>query len=262
MNKAFSPNKKLGQHFLKDQKTIDTIIKSMPTDTSTIVEIGPGTGAITEHLISLNKNLILIEKDKRFVDYWLNRDIKCLACDVLKLDWHDFLKQHLLTNEKIWLVSNLPYNISAPLTVKLLQVENIKHMTLMYQKEVAEKILGTDGMSSLFALSQSYFNVKKVHLVKPGAFNPPPKVDSLVLQFTRKEFSLVTMSEFDRYEKFLRNLFAYPRKQLGSVLSKFMSANWKDTFPHEKIDLTLRAEKLSWDQLFILYSQSLILSKS
>lgn len=253
MNKFFA-NKKLGQHFLKDQNAISTIIKTMPTDTSTILEIGPGPGAITDHLIALKKKLILIEKDRRFVEYWNTRGITCLAADAMDTDWQKLLKTQKLTQEKLWLVSNLPYNISAPLTVQLLKIIEFQHLTLMYQKEVAAKFLGTDGMCSLFALGQAYFDITKTLTLKPGAFNPPPKVDSMVLTFTRRKVSKVALNDIDKYEKFLRNIFAYPRKQLNSVLVKFMPASWDEIKKNISIDLTLRAEKLSWEQLLQLYS--------
>jgi len=130
----------------------------------------------------------------------------------------------------------------------------INHMTLMYQKEVAEKILGTDGMCSLYALSHAYFEVQKICLVKPGAFSPPPKVDSLVLYYQRKKTPLIALEDFRKYEQFIRQLFAYPRKQLNSVLQKFMPTSQLKNTQIQQIDLSLRAEKLSLDQVLTLYS--------
>lgn len=254
MNSKFLANKKLGQHFLKDQNALAKILASMPTETTAIIEIGPGPGAITQHLETLQKKLILIEKDERFAKHWNDKNMTCLCLDAMKIDWHQFLLDHQLLEEKIWVVSNLPYNISAPLTVKMLKVPEFKFLTLMYQKEVAEKFLGIDGMCSLFALAQAFFEVQKTLTLKPGAFHPPPKVDSMILTFNRREKSKVALSEFDTYEKFLRNIFAYPRKQLNSVLSKFMPKTWQDNKLIEEIDLTLRAEKLSWEELLRLYS--------
>lgn len=254
MTKSFFANKKLGQHFLKDKNAISVIIKSMPIDASTIIEIGPGPGAITEHLLPLNKKILLVEKDLRFVEHWNQMGIKCIEADAMKMDWNELLNFHQLKNEKFWLVSNLPYNISAPLTIQLLKIANFQNLTLMYQKEVAEKFLGIDGMCSLYALSQAFFDVAKILNLKPGAFNPPPQVDSMVLTFSRKKNSIVPMTDFNKYENFLRNLFAYPRKQLNSVLIKFMPPRWEQDKKIIPLDLTLRAEKLSWEQLLQLYS--------
>jgi 16S rRNA (adenine1518-N6/adenine1519-N6)-dimethyltransferase len=254
MSPKFSANKKLGQHFLKDQKVIEKILATMPLKTTHILEIGPGPGAITEHLTKLEKNLLLLEMDKRFVEHWNNLGVKCLPQDAMQVDWQKLIKDQHLPFEYLWLVSNLPYNISAPLTVNLMSTPEISQMTLMYQKEVAEKILGTDGMCSLYALSHTYFEVQKICLVKPGAFSPPPKVDSLVLYYQRKNKPLVALEDFRKYEQFLRQLFAYPRKQLNSVLQKFMPTSELQNSQIHQIDLTIRAEKLSLDQVLTLYS--------
>ena len=171
----------------------------------------------------------------------------------MDIDWQQFFELHHLVNEHVWLVSNLPYNISAPLTVNLMSFEYFSSMTLMYQKEVAEKILGIKGMSSLYALSHAFFDVEKVCAVKPGAFLPPPKVDSLVLRYQRKIHPLVPLKEYRLFEQFLRQLFAYPRKQIHSVLKKFMPIPWQQSSSLQEINPTLRAEKLAWDQLLSLY---------
>src|SRR5690606_31558120 len=127
-------------------------------------------------------------------------------------------------------VSNLPYNVSVPLTLSFLRVPEIKNMTLMYQKEVAEKILPKDprnAMGSLHALTVSQFDVSHVVHAPPGAFVPPPKVDSLVLNFRRKEVPLVPLERVDVFEEFLRLVFAQRRKQLGGILKK----EWGDKAP-------------------------------
>lgn len=252
MNENKKPNKRLGQHFLKDQKTIQSILNKMPKNTDLILEIGPGLGAITEHLSLLQKKIILIEKDPRFVKLWQDRGLECIEDDALDIQWKNFLSP-LKRKGNIWLVSNLPYNISAPLTIKLLQCSDITSMTLMYQKEVAEKILGTNGTSSLHQLCTSYFSIEKVAIVKPGGFTPPPKVDSMVLNFEKKSEPTVPYDDFQRFEQFLRKLFAFPRKQLGSVLSKFITKELSLHIQTMQIDLKIRAEKLKSDQVLKLY---------
>lgn len=248
-----TPNKKLGQHFLKDQKTIRLILDTMPIDTDVILEIGPGMGAITNHLIPLEKKIILVEKDTRFAKAWSEKKIECIEADALKISWEKLLSSVKTQYHNLWLVSNLPYNISAPLTVTLLSQPEITHMTLMYQKEVAEKILGSESMCSLHVLSSNYFEITKVALVKPGAFYPPPKVDSMVLNFQKIARPKVPLEEFQRFEQFLRKLFAYPRKQLSSVLFKFMSKDLSPRIQTMEIDLKIRAEKLSLEQVLKLY---------
>lgn len=256
MNLSYRPNKKLGQHFLKDQSVIKKILDCMPPTVSCVIEIGPGAGAITSHLAKLDKKLILVERDVRFATLWKDQGLTCLHEDALSLNWDELIAP-LCKNNELWLVSNLPYNISAPLTVKLLQIHGLKSMTLMYQKEVAEKILGVDGMCSLHALCASFYNLKKISSVKPGAFSPPPKVDSTVIHFEKLEPSKIPMDEFQQFEFFLRRIFAYPRKQLSTVLNKFMPKGRQEAIQKGEFDLKIRADKLTWEQLLYLYRVSL-----
>src|SRR5665647_728814 len=110
----------------------------------------------------------------------------------MEFDWKNFLSTHGF--KSIWLVSNLPYNVSVPLTLSFLRIPEIKYMTLMYQKEVAEKILPKDlrnSMGSLHVLNLTQFEISHVVNAPPGAFLPPPKVDSQVLQFKRREIPLI-----------------------------------------------------------------------
>jgi 16S rRNA (adenine1518-N6/adenine1519-N6)-dimethyltransferase len=131
-------------------------------------------------------------------------------------------------------------------------------MTLMFQKEVADKVFPfsttKNFMSSLLVLSQSYFDCKLLCKVPPGAFTPPPKVDSAVLTMMRRETPLVPLNEFRKLEKFLRILFSQKRKQLGGVLKSSFDANHiASVFEELKIPLSIRAEALSLEQVLDLY---------
>lgn len=132
-------------------------------------------------------------------------------------------------------------------------------MTLMYQKEVSEKIYAPinkkNPMGSLMALSQNYFNIKLLCKVKPGCFAPPPKVDSAVLQFIRKVDPIIPISLFSPYESFLRTLFSNRRKQSFKVLKeRYPLKTLEESFESLKIPLTQRAESFKLDiiqKLFI-----------
>jgi len=241
-------NKKLGQHFLKDQTVIHKIVDCLPSNIEQIIEVGPGLGALTSQLRQLSKPLLLIEKDSRFVDHWKNEQIEIIQYDAMKLDWHKLQHDYQFTPKSVWLVSNLPYNISAPLTVKFLPHIYISDMTLMYQKEVAEKILGSDVMGSLHMLCSNFFSIKKVLNVKPGAFIPPPKVDSTVLHFKRLPATKVKIEDIQAFEKFLRTLFSTPRKQLKSVLAALGTSKSPIA-----LDLTRRAETLTCEEVYAIY---------
>lgn len=257
-------NKSLGQHFLKDQNVIKKITSDFAGLAEAMVEIGPGPGILTESLSERAKKEDLpfhvIEKDERFPEYlrqFISEDQITLT-DALAVSLHDYFAQKGMLGKKIWLVSNLPYNISTPLLINFLQAHDIRYMTLMFQKEVADKVFPfsttKNFMGSLHALTMAYFDCELLLKVPPGAFNPPPKVDSAVLTMTRKENPLVPLNEFNHYEKFLRTLFAQKRKQLGGLLkSSFDQALIETSFNELSIPLTIRAEALTLDQVIALY---------
>lgn len=222
-------NKALGQHFLINQSVARMIGESFLEKSLDIIEIGPGHGAITKYLIK--KNLILIEKDARFISV-----LEQYTKQIYQEDFFDcdFLQFKDLKN--LWVVSNLPYNVGTRIFVDLCQYEFIQYMTLMFQKEVGEKFLETK-MSLLKVLAINLFHVKKLCNVGAESFNPPPKVSSVVLLFEKKQ---ATISEYQSWLKFLKNLFLLPRKQL------------KSRFPSEIVG-TARAEDLDFETIVQLF---------
>lgn len=242
-------NKDLGQHFLKDQNIISKICSDHSGQTCGILEIGPGPGILTKHLAGLNRPYHVVEKDSRFEEI-LNSILspnQITIADALDVDL-DFFDQ-------TWLVSNLPYNVASPLLVKFLKLNKIKFMTLMFQKEVGNRILTTD-MNSLGALSQNYFEISTLCQVPPGAFSPPPKVNSIVLTFKRRENPRVPLDQFEIFEKFLRILFKMRRKQLGNVLkSNFDMEKVIKAFSELNIKMTERAENLTLTNVIDLFEK-------
>lgn len=257
-------NKNLGQHFLRDQTIIQKICQDFSQDAEAILEIGPGPGILTEVLAGRAKEkampFFVVEKDDRFPPYLKHfiSSEQITLTDALALDLSLFLKNKKIHEKKVWLVSNLPYNISTPLLVKFLKIFEIKFMTLMFQKEVADKVFPfsttKNFMGSLHALTHVYFDCTLLLKVPPGAFVPPPKVDSAVLSMTRKKTPLISLEEFSDFEKFLRHLFSQKRKQLGGLLKSFFSEEIiQKSFKSLEIPLTIRAEALTLDQVISLY---------
>jgi 16S rRNA (adenine1518-N6/adenine1519-N6)-dimethyltransferase len=256
-NKFPEANKSFGQHFLNSPTVINKITSPLPNGIDAIVEIGPGPAVLTPYLANYHLPLYVIEMDERFVEILtpIVGAENIFRQDALLFDWESFLKKHHY--KSIWLVSNLPYNVSVPLTTSFLRIPEIKHMTLMYQKEVAQKILPNDprnAMGSLHALTLSQFELKHVVYAPPGAFVPPPKVDSQVLGFKRKESPEIKLNEIDQFEKYLRLIFSQKRKQLGGIL--------KNQWGHEEtvrklqiaeIDSKVRAEALTYAQVLKLF---------
>lgn len=255
-----SADKSLGQHFLRDQNIIQKICSDFANVAEAIVEIGPGPGILTEHLAHIPKPFYVIEKDTRFgiyLDQFIKAD-QVTMTDALAVNLSQFFEEKNIAQKKIWLVSNLPYNVASPLLINFLQAQEIKYMTLMFQKEVADKVFPfsttKNFMSSLLVLSQTYFECDLLAKVPPGAFAPPPKVDSAVLTFTRRETPLVPLAEFRALEKFLRQMFSQKRKQLGGILKSFYPVTKiQESFSSLDIPLTIRAEALSLDQVLELY---------
>ncbi len=222
-------NKALGQHFLIHQGIAQMIAQSFFEKSSDVIEIGPGHGAITQYLTK--KNLILIEKDLRFIDILKKYSKKIYQEDFFDCDFLQF--QHLIN---LWVVSNLPYNVGTRIFVDLCQYRFIEFMTLMFQKEVGEKFLETK-MSLLKVLAMNLFHIRKLCSVSAESFKPAPKVDSIVILFEKKQESI---SEYQPWIRFLKNLFLFPRKQL------------KNRFPSELVG-TARAEDLSFETIVQLF---------
>jgi 16S rRNA (adenine1518-N6/adenine1519-N6)-dimethyltransferase len=250
-------NKSFGQHFLNSPTVISKITSPLPEDCDAIVEVGPGPAVLTPHLASYGKPIFVIEMDERFVELLspvVGAD-HIFRQDALEFNWPDFLEKHQF--KSVWLVSNLPYNVSVPLTLNFMRIPQIKHMTLMYQKEVAEKILPKElrnSMGSLHVLMKTQFELKHVVYAPPGAFVPPPKVDSQVLHFCRKINPLISFDKLDHFEAFLRLIFGNRRKQLGGILRKEWGVE-KTTQVLATLPLNpeIRSEALSFEQVLKLY---------
>jgi 16S rRNA (adenine1518-N6/adenine1519-N6)-dimethyltransferase len=259
MSKLPRADKELGQHFLRDKHVIEKITQDFRQECDVIIEVGPGPAVLTEFLAKHEKPLYIIEKDTRFSDYLDKYVLKenQFIQDALKFNWNEFITKNELENKKIWLVSNLPYNVGTVLFTQFLTIPQIQFMSLMFQKEVGEKTFFREvknQMNGLLFLSQNYFNSKQLIKVSPGAFVPPPKVDSVVVSYTRKSSPALQISEFPKINKFTRLLFSQKRKQIGSVLkSSYDKELLSKAFEKVGILTTFRAEVLSCEQITSLY---------
>ena len=257
-------NKHLGQHYLNNEMTINNICCDFDGKYDLILEIGPGPATLTKNLVNKNTPLVLIEKDTRFTE--ILNELKPQPIiyneDALKFNIDEKLEE--LNTKKAWLVSNLPYNVGTPIMIKFMQVPQIQYLTLMFQKEVAQKVyLPLFGekrikkeMNSLHALINNYFVISLLQKVPPGQFSPPPKVDSAVISLEKRSDPLVSWEEFTRYETFLRKIFSNRRKQLGSVLKNFYDKNLVvNSFTKLNIDISRRAETLTFDEVVQIYRE-------
>jgi 16S rRNA (adenine1518-N6/adenine1519-N6)-dimethyltransferase len=182
------PSKRLGQHFLRDQRIIHRIIEALaPKADETIVEIGPGTGALTSVLVERADRLIAVEFDKKLTPLLNERfssfpNFKLLMADALTADFC----AEIVPAKSARLVANLPYNISTAILQRLIaQRECFEEMVLMLQREVVERLLappGTTDRGYISVLVEAYCEAEKLFDVAPGAFRPPPKVWSSVMR--------------------------------------------------------------------------------
>ena len=259
MSKLPTANKKLGQHFLTSEKVINKICGNFANECDIIIEVGPGPGILTQKLSQIGKPLYVIEKDSRFEDK-LKEIVPAeniFMQDALKFSWSKFNRVNKLSEKKIWLVSNLPYNVGTVLFTNFLEVPYIKYMTLMFQKEVGQKTYVRETknqMNGLLFLSTNYFQTKQLIKVPPGCFSPPPKVDSVVVSYIRKEKPEVPIEEFKELNSFMRLTFGMKRKQLIKVLkARYEAPKITKALEDCQILTTIRAEALTLDQLLSLY---------
>jgi 16S rRNA (adenine1518-N6/adenine1519-N6)-dimethyltransferase len=263
MSRFPTANKSFGQHFLSSPSVIQKITSPLPDSTDVIVEIGPGPAVLTPHLAKYKIPFYVIEMDERFVEILepVVGPSNIYRQDALLFDWKDFLTKGY---KHIWLVSNLPYNVSVPLTLSFLRIPEIKTMTLMYQKEVAEKILPKDprnSMGSLHALCLSQFEISHVVHAPPGAFVPPPKVDSSVLNFKRRTEPFIPLNQVNRFENYLRLAFGQRRKQLGGILKKEWGTDLAlKSLSQAGLNPEIRSEALTFNEVLKLYEAFIHLS--
>ncbi|MCD6581852.1 MAG: ribosomal RNA small subunit methyltransferase A [Desulfuromusa sp.] len=246
----YRTKKRFGQHFLHDRTVIDKIIVAAQLDPQQqVVEIGPGLGVLTDELLPRSAHVQAMEIDRDLIARLEARNDSRLtvhAGDVLKLPWRELLLQPPYT-----LVANLPYNISSQVVFRLIEHRDLfKRMVLMFQREVGERLVATPGGKDygiLSVLCQLWFEIKTVTLVKPGAFTPPPKVDSIVLNFQPLQNPRVDPVDEVFFKKVVKGAFTQRRKTLRNSLlaSGFVAEDIDLAFQQAGISPGCRGETLS-----------------
>jgi len=215
-----------GQHFLKDEAIVQAILDAAKPEGENILEIGPGAGALTKELTKWSKTIVAVDIDKEAIDTTRKEidtpKLRLIERDVLKLEDEEIA--NLFNNEEYVLVGNLPYNITSDILKKFVPNSNgPKKLIVMVQKEVAERIMALAGEMNMLALTVQFFmTVKPVINVKKEAFDPPPRVDSAVINLERISSEIMKARNIDDPEKFFRfaNVaFSKKRKQLKSTLT-------------------------------------------
>ena len=236
--------KKFGQNFLIDDNITDKIINLINYDDLNILEIGPGDGKLTSKIINKKpKKLDLIEIDTGLVENLID---KFKDHNFLNVINDDILKYDLKNNYDL-VISNLPYNISSQVLIKLsLMRESPNEMILMFQKEFATKLL-EDKLNSINSIINCFFKIQLKFHVSKNCYRPIPKVDSSVLKFEKLNKSLIKTNEIESFIKFKRYLFSYKRKSLRNLLKKYKFI--------ENINLSMRAESLKLKELIKIFRE-------
>ena len=245
------PRKRFGQHFLTDQKSLERIVEALaPEPTDTVVEIGPGRGALTDLLCARSRRLVAIEIDRDLTAHLRERyrdrdNVEVVEGDALETDWA------ALAGPSYLLAGNLPYYITTPLIFRILASPRPKRAVLLVQREVAARLSAAPGSDDYGALTvnvQVTASVRVVSKVSAGSFHPRPKVDSAIVLITPLAEPLLGADEETSFRKFVQAAFGMRRKTLLRVVrEQWVSDAGKAAAVLEELDLetSARPEVLS-----------------
>ena len=242
--------KSLGQNFLTDRNILEKIVGITKIKNKTILEVGPGTGNLTSFILKKNpKKVFVVEKDKDLAE-----NLKNTFKDQLTIINDDILdvNENLLFNEKVTVFGNLPYNISTEILNRwIINLKNdfwFDHLVLMFQKEVADRIIAkfnTSAYGRLSILSNWKLNIKKICDIKPESFSPKPKINSSLLFFSPKK-DFYKIKDPKNLEKITRIFFSHRRKMLKKPFNQLFNGDQK-ILDKLNINLNLRPQNLNFE---------------
>ena len=247
----FSLKKMFGQNFIIDENVISNIITKSQIDKETLViEIGPGAGSLTYALTKYAKNVLCYEIDTTLKEL-LNDNLNGLHnVDII---FQDFLKCNVLNDikkydyKKLYVVANLPYYITTPIIIKFIEdCIPVDKIVVMVQKEVGDRfkaLPNTKEYNSLSIYLNYYFDVKKILDVSRNVFIPKPNVDSIVVEFSKKE-NLYELKDKQLFFKLVRDSFVQKRKTLRNNLKSYDLEKIEQVLNNHNLDLSIRAEQL------------------
>lgn len=253
-------NKKLGQNFLINEEIINEIIdKAEVSKDDVVIEIGPGLGSLTKELINNAKKVIAIELDSNMVDILKTRfslydNFEVIYGDVLKIDLEELIKGY----DSVKVVANLPYYITTPIIMKLLEDRlAIKSITVMVQKEVGERICATSKDKEYGAITVSvwYYSYPEIIIDVPKEnFLPAPEVDSCVIKLNMLDKPRVEVKDEKMFFKLVKGAFTQRRKTINNSLTCTGKSkeDIKEILSKLNIDEKLRAENLSIEQYALI----------
>ena len=250
--------KSLGQNFLIDRDILKKISEITPIKDKIVLEVGPGTGNLTTFILKKTpKKLIVVEKDNELatnIAEIFKDQLTIINDDILNVD------EKSLSSEKITVFGNLPYNISTEILSRW--IVNLKtdfwfdHLVLMFQKEVADRIIAdfnTSYYGRLSILSNWKLNITKICDIKPESFSPRPKIDSSLLFFSPKK-NFFKINDPKNLEKITRVFFNHRRKMIKKPFNQLFNGN-KKVLEKLKINLNLRPQNLNIETYYKLTNE-------
>ena len=244
--------KRWGQNFLADRNLLDKIVRTIdPKKSDSILEIGPGDGALTELIYPIVKEMVAIEIDPMLIEHLKNQEslkgLNIVHGDVLLQDIENLPVKNLVR-----VIGNIPYNITSPIIFWLIeQLHFWDDAFIMMQKEVAERlsaVVGTKAYGRFTVVTGAYLNMEYCFTIPPDVFIPKPKVDSAIIRFTKKENPLISDEKYMRFNKLVSAAFSQRRKMLRNTLK-----GW-DIHPdlQEQINFSRRPETLTIEEFVAL----------
>jgi len=250
--------KSLGQNFLIDREILKKISEITPIKDKIVLEVGPGTGNLTTFILKKTpKKLIVVEKDNELatnIAEIFKDQLTIINDDILNVD------EKSLSSEKITVFGNLPYNISTEILSRW--IVNLKtdfwfdHLVLMFQKEVADRIIAdfnTSDYGRLSILSNWKLNITKICDIKPESFSPRPKIDSSLLFFSPKK-NFFKINDPKNLEKITRVFFNHRKKMIKKPFNQLFNGN-KKVLQKLKINLNLRPQNLNIETYYKLTNE-------
>ena len=237
--------KKYGQNFLIDKNVQKKICNLIQDRNLNIIEIGPGDGKLTQEILNHKpKELKIIEIDSSLIPelklkFNEHKNVKIINQDIMEYQSNEISDL---------IISNLPYNISSQILVKICLMKNLpSNLILMFQKEFAQRLLD-QKLNSLNSLVNCFYDIDTNFYVSKNCFRPIPKINSSVLKFSKKENILLKREEIIKFIEFKRFLFSHKRKKLGKLLKTF---NYSDL----DFDYNERVENINLQQLLNIFRE-------
>jgi len=256
-SKGLWAKKGLGQNFLVDEKALDKIIEAAElTETDNVIEVGPGTGFLTEHLITNVAHVTAIELDRRMVAL-LNDQFK--FAKNLKIVNQDILNFLAMPETDYKVVANIPYYITSPVIKKFLHAKKRPSLiVILVQKEVAEKICGITGRTVMTVEIEVYGQAEFVDIVPSSSFYPSPKVDSAIIKIKLYDEPLVPEAEMRDFMRIVKFGYSMKRKKLANALGaglRIKPVQVRELLKEAGVDPETRAEELrieDWKRILTL----------